>query len=93
MTKTEIREFIETQFYEFLDNSNPASEYKAKYYSDDAIYEPEGAISQGYDEFIDYHVRETKKLIMDDDTDEITNLDIITIQDLKEFDFDASFQD
>lgn len=41
-----IFKFIEKQFHEWMDGSNPASEYKKMYYGEDAIYTKRGAIEQ-----------------------------------------------
>lgn len=43
-TSSPLFKAVEKEFNEWMDNSNPASEYHDMYFSEDAIYDKKGAI-------------------------------------------------
>jgi hypothetical protein len=48
-----VFQFIETQFHNWIESSNPANEYKEMYFGDEAIYTKKGAIRQAIETAID----------------------------------------
>lgn len=44
---------IEKEFDDFIEHSNPASEYEEMYFGDEAIYSKKGAIRQAIEEMMD----------------------------------------
>jgi hypothetical protein len=52
--------FVEKQFWTWLENSNPAMEYKEMYFSEDAIYTKHGAIQEAIESALDEAIEESK---------------------------------
>lgn len=70
---------MEQEFDNWLENSNPASEYHEKYFGEDAIYTKHGAIVQAIEDLIIWAEEEERK--------------VVTHSDLKKyFDAAASFE-
>jgi hypothetical protein len=47
---------VEDYFNDWIENTNPASEYEEKYFGDDAIYTVNGAILGGIEAIVEYMV-------------------------------------
>ena len=69
---------VEKEFNDWLDNSNPASEYSEMYFSEDAIYDKAGAIRGGIEQIFE---------VMDEE-----NLPFIYLND-KRLDLTCAFAD
>lgn len=56
--------FVETQFDNWIKNSNPANEYEEKYFGEEAIYSKKGAIEGAIEAVFD-EMEENCKLSLD----------------------------
>ena len=55
---------VEKEFWDWIDSTNPAQEYEAMYFSDEAIFNKRGAIEQAIEDMINEANEENKPVIV-----------------------------
>jgi hypothetical protein len=61
-----VFQYVEKKFWDWIDSSNPASEYREMYFGDDAIYTKKGAIVGAIEAALELAVEENKPVSLHD---------------------------